>query len=192
MAGNLPDYVASAKPVPWGNRAHVVQEHRPDVRRRHVVVRVLAGIGDRWKHAGGTLAAGLGTALLGILVAGSDLPLPVLPRARSAGYEDRPAVVCGGYIHLRSGGRSDPSRFCDGHIAVRLDRRECLWRGHFAVQVLRHPRWRKGPGVSDHRSRSCRHGGCVRLRGGVHGPQGNPVRGTRGHVLSASSRSRFC
>ena len=47
MAGNLPDYVASAKPVPWGNRGLVVQEHRPDVRRRHVVVRVLAGIGDR-------------------------------------------------------------------------------------------------------------------------------------------------
>ena len=38
---NLPDYIASAKPVPLASRAAWYKTDRADVRRRHAVVRVL-------------------------------------------------------------------------------------------------------------------------------------------------------
>ena len=71
MATNLPDYVASARPVPLDKPDPLVQDHRPDLRGGHVVVCFLAGTGCRRRapNAGGTLAAGLGTALSGIILA---------------------------------------------------------------------------------------------------------------------------
>jgi cytosine permease len=69
MSANLPDYVASAKPVPLANRAPWFKTIAPTYAGVMLWFVFWQGLATAGKSAGGTLAAGLGTALLGILVA---------------------------------------------------------------------------------------------------------------------------
>ena len=69
MSANLPDYVASAKPVPMGNRAPWHKTIAPTYAGVMLWFVFWQGLATAEGHAGGTLAAGLGTALLGILIA---------------------------------------------------------------------------------------------------------------------------
>ncbi|OHB78838.1 MAG: hypothetical protein A2W31_17440 [Planctomycetes bacterium RBG_16_64_10] len=69
MAGNLPDYVASAKAIPLGNRAPWYKNIGPTYAAVMLWFVFWQALGTAGKHAGGTLANGLGTAVLGVLVA---------------------------------------------------------------------------------------------------------------------------
>ena len=69
MATQLPDYVASARPVPHDNRAPWHKTIAPTYAGVMLWFVFWQGLASAGTHAGGTLAAGLGTALLGILIA---------------------------------------------------------------------------------------------------------------------------
>lgn len=69
MSASLPDYVASAKPNPLANRAPWHKTIAPTYAGVMLWFVFWQSLATAEKHAGGTLAAGLGTALLSILVA---------------------------------------------------------------------------------------------------------------------------
>ncbi len=69
MSASLPDYVASAKPNSLANRAPWHKTIAPTYAGVMLWFVFWQSLATAEKHAGGTLAAGIGTALLGIVVA---------------------------------------------------------------------------------------------------------------------------
>ena len=120
MSNDLPDYVASAQPVPQDKRIAWYKS----------TAQTYAGIMlwfVFWKAVpmgentpGGTLVMGLGTAFVGLIGAGALLPCVFLLGPGHAGIENGASLVYRGNVDLRRAWRIHHARLSDGPAPIRL------------------------------------------------------------------------
>ena len=177
---NLPDYIASAKPVSLAARAPWYKTIAPTyagIMLWFVFWQNL--VKGRW-HTRRRAQRRHRSSTARIAHRGFSLSIPFLSCARFARHENRLAALCRRHFHLWRDRRTDYARPADGFASIRLVGCQRLGHRHGFVSMFRNclECERRGPMVWRH---------CVRIHhsSGVRRIEGYSIRCSRGHLVAA-------